>query len=144
MMTSNANWRTGAKVIRAAEQERARLGPFGVARATGFEFARAGGIWLGTVAFQPNATSGAHHHGRNEVAYYVVRGSSQVRWGEKLEFAAEVRVGDFVHYAPFLPHQELNLDASETLDLVVIRTDDEYVRVGLDDIVPVAQPEMVY
>lgn len=142
-MTSETNWRTATKIVRAADLEKTRIGPFGVADATSLAFPRAGGTVFGTVTFQPNAKSGLHHHGRNEVAFYVLKGRSQIRWGQRLEFAAEVGPGDFVHYAPFLPHQELNLDASATLELVVIRTDDEYVRIGLDD-VPVEHPETVF
>jgi uncharacterized RmlC-like cupin family protein len=70
-------------------------------------------------------------------------GRSQIRWGEQLEFAAEAGPGDFVYLAPYVPHQELNLDAGETLDFVVVRSDNEKIAVGLD-VVPVEQPETVY
>jgi hypothetical protein len=39
--------------------------------------------------------------------------------------------------------QEVNLDAGETLDFVVVRSDNEKIVVGLD-IVPVEQPETVF
>jgi uncharacterized RmlC-like cupin family protein len=42
-----------------------------------------------------------------------------------------------------VPHQELNLDARETLDFVVIRSDNEKIVVNLD-VVPVEQPETVF
>jgi uncharacterized RmlC-like cupin family protein len=71
----------------------------------------------------------------------VAKGRAQIRWGEQLEFAAEVSPGDFVYFAPYVPHQEVNL-ASDTLDFVVIRSDKERIAVGLD-IVPVARPEQV-
>jgi uncharacterized RmlC-like cupin family protein len=74
---------------------------------------------------------------------YVVKGRSQIRWGERLEFAAEVGPGDFVYFAPYVPHQELNLDASETLDFVVVRSDNEKIAVNLD-VVPIDQPESVF
>ncbi len=72
-----------------------------------------------------------------------MRGRSQIRWGERLEFAAEVGPGDFVYFAPYVPHQEVNLDAGETLDFVVVRSDNEKIVAGLD-IVPVEQPETVF
>jgi uncharacterized RmlC-like cupin family protein len=140
------DWRTeGVTVVRGATQEAARRGPSGTGRATTFDFAGSGGhkTWIGTVTLQPNAKSGAHHHGRHEVAVYVVKGRSQIRWGEQLEFAAEVGPGDFVYFAPYVPHQELNLDAGETLDFVVVRSDNEKIAVGLD-VVPVEQPETLY
>jgi len=72
-----------------------------------------------------------------------VKGRSQIRWGARLEFAAEVGAGDFVYFTPFVPHQELNVDASETVDFVVVRSDNEKLAVNLD-IVPVEQPETVF
>src|SRR6266436_1667402 len=110
-MTKAAKWRTGVTVVRAGAQELARLGPSGTGRATAFDFAGTGGkeTWIGTVTLQPGANTGPHHHGRHEVAVYVVKGRSQIRWGERLEFAAEIGPGDFVYFAPYVPHQELNL-----------------------------------
>lgn len=46
-----------------------------------------------------------------------------MRWGEGLECAAEVGRGDFVYFGPLVPHQEFNVDESETVDFVVIRND---------------------
>ena len=57
-------------------------------------------------------------------------------------FAAEVGPGDFVYFAPYVAHQELNLSACETLDFVVVRSDNERIVVNLD-VVPVEQPETV-
>ena len=74
---------------------------------------------------------------------YVVRGRSVIRWGARLEFAAEVRSGDFVYFAPHVPHQELNLSASETVDFVVVRSDNERIVVNLD-VAPAEQPETVF
>ena len=144
-MTDAAKWRTGVTVVRAAAQEAARLGPGGTGRATVVDYAGTGGqrTWIGTVTLQPKATTGAHHHGRHEVTIYVVKGRSEIRWGERLEFAAQVGPGDFVYFAPYVPHQELNLDADKTVDFVVVRSDNEKIAVPLDDR-PVERPEMVY
>ena len=145
-MTETIKWRTGGvTVVRAESLNRAMLGPSGTGRATAFDFAGTEGqqTWIGPVTLQPNAKTGAHHHGRHEVAVYVVKGRSQIRWGERLEFAAEVGPGDFVYFAPYVPHQELNLDASETLDFVVVRSDNERIVVNVD-VVPVEQPETVF
>jgi uncharacterized RmlC-like cupin family protein len=89
------------------------------------------------------ANTGPHHHGRHEVAIYVVKGRSEIRWGERLEFAAEVGPGDFVYFTPFVPHLEFNIDASETVDFVVVRSDNEKIVVNLD-VAPVDQPERVF
>lgn len=145
-MTQTLKWRTdGVTVVRARSLDMAMRGPSGTGRATAFDFAGTGGreTWIGTVTLQPNANTGPHHHGRHEVAVYVVKGRSQIRWGDRLEFAAEVGPGDFVYFAPFVPHQELNLDASDTVDFVVVRSDDERIVVNLDA-VPVERPETVF
>ena len=145
-MTEKKDWRAnGITVMRGQSLDAVMREPSRRGRATAFNFAGAGGreTWIGTVALQPNANTGPHHHGRHEVAIYVVKGRSQIRWGDRLEFAAEIGPGDFVYFAPYVPHQEINLDASGTLDLVVVRSDDEKIAVGLD-IVPVEQPETVF
>jgi hypothetical protein len=71
MMTETAKWRTdGVSVVRAQSLERAMREPCRRGRATAFDFAGTGGreTWIGTVALRPNARTGAHHHGRHEVA----------------------------------------------------------------------------
>jgi uncharacterized RmlC-like cupin family protein len=144
-MTDAAKWRTGVTVVRAAAQEAARLAPGGTGRATVVDYAGTGGqqTWIGTVTLQPKARTGRHHHGRHEVTLYVVKGRSEIRWGERLEFAADVGPGDFVYFAPYVPHQELNPDDSETVDFVVVRSDNEKIVVALDD-KPVERPERLY
>ena len=72
-----------------------------------------------------------------------LKGRGEIRWGGRLEFAAEVGPGDFVYFAPHVPHQEVNLDAAGTLDFVVVRSDNEKIVVGLD-IEPVERPETLF
>jgi uncharacterized RmlC-like cupin family protein len=142
-VTETTKWRTnGVTVARAASLNSAMSGR---GRATAFDFAGTDGkeTWIGTVTLRPSAKTGAHHHGRTEVAVYVVKGRGQIRWGERLEFAAEVGPGDFVYFAPHVPHQEQNLDAEATLDFVVVRSNNEGIAVNLDT-VPVGQPETVF
>jgi uncharacterized RmlC-like cupin family protein len=142
---SETNWRGGVTVARAAALGEAASAPAANGRATAVDFAGSGGrqTWIGTVRLAPNACTGPHHHGRHEVTIYVVRGRSQIRWGERLEFAAEIGAGDFVYFAPHVPHQEVNPDAVEPVDFVVIRSDNERIVVKLDT-VPVERPEMTY
>jgi uncharacterized RmlC-like cupin family protein len=136
-------------VVRAAALA-AQRAPDGLGRVTAFDFAGEGEsqrsaqggarIWIGTVVQPPGANTGPHHHGRHEVALYVVAGRTELRWGERLEFAAELGPGDFAYFAPFVPHQERNLDAERTMTFLVVRSDNEKIAVPLDT-VPVAQPE---
>lgn len=76
------------------------------------------------------------------MAVYVAKGRGEIRWGDRLEFATEVAPEDFVYFAPYVPHQELNLNAKETLDLVVVRSDNQKIAVSLD-VNPVEEPERV-
>ncbi len=133
----------GVRIVRATALNKIMSGLSGTGRATAFDFAGTGAAktWIGAVTLQPGAQTGAHHHGRHEVAVYVAKGRSRIRWGERLEFAADVGPGDFVYFAPYVPHQEVNLDAGGTLDFVVVRSDDE--RIVMDvDLVPTEQPEV--
>jgi mannose-6-phosphate isomerase-like protein (cupin superfamily) len=97
----------------------------------------------GDGTLQANGQTGAHHHGTHEVAVYVSKGRSQIRWGEHLEYATEVGPGDFVYFALEVPHQEFNLDPNEAVDFVVVRSEKSGIRVDLD-VEPVGHPETVY
>jgi uncharacterized RmlC-like cupin family protein len=116
----------------------------GMDRKAAINFARAGAqkLWAGTVAIQPNAKTGAHHHGALESVIYVVRGRARMRWGERLEFMAEAGPGDFIFVPPYVPHQEINASTNEPLECVLVRSDNEAVVVNLD-IEPVEKPEAV-
>ena len=116
----------------------------GMDRKAAINFARAGAqkLWAGTVAIQPNAKTGAHHHGALESVIYVVRGRARMRWGERLEFTAEAGPGDFIFVPPYVPHQEINASQSEPLECVLVRSDNEAVVVNLD-IAPVEAPQEV-
>lgn len=116
----------------------------GMERKAAVNFARAGAqkIWAGTVTIQPDAKTGAHHHGDLESVIYVVRGRARMRWGEQLEFTAEAGPGDFIFVPPFVAHQEINASRDEPLDCVIVRSDNEAVVVNLD-ITPAELPQTV-
>ena len=142
-MTDTAKWRTeGVRVVRGATLAHAISGG---GRATVFDFAGASGseTWIGAVAVPPGGKTGAHHHGNTEVALYVVSGRAQLRWGERLEFMANLGPGDFAHFAPFVPHQEVNPEAAQTLEFVVVRSNREGIAVAIQTM-PAEAPEDVY
>jgi uncharacterized RmlC-like cupin family protein len=116
----------------------------GMNRAAAINFARVGAqkIWAGTVHIHAGAKTGAHHHGPLESVIYVVRGRARMRWGERLEFTAEAGPGDFIYVPPYVPHQEINASSDDTLECVLVRSDNEAVVVNLD-IEPVEKPEAV-
>lgn len=117
----------------------------GMNRAAAINFARVGAqkIWAGTVHIHADAKTGAHHHGALESVIYVLRGRARMRWGDHLEFVAEAGPGDFIFVPPYVPHQEINASTSETLECVLVRSDNEAVVVNLD-IEPVEKPEAVH
>jgi uncharacterized RmlC-like cupin family protein len=65
-----------------------------------------------------------------------------MRWGERLEYVAEAGPGDFIFVPPYVPHQEINASSDETLECVLVRSDNEAVVVNLD-ITPAEPPEEV-
>ncbi|WP_376095296.1 cupin domain-containing protein [Roseomonas sp. CCTCC AB2023176] len=135
---------TGVRVILAGSLDTNTAQTPGMNRAAAINLARVGAqkIWAGTVSIHPNAKTGAHHHGALESVIYVVRGRARMRWGEKLEFVAEAGPGDFIYVPPYVPHQEINASTDETLECVLVRSDNEAVVVNLD-IEPVEKPEEV-
>ena len=138
-------WRdSGVRVIPAGSLDGNTLQTPGMDRAVSIDFARVGAqkLWAGTVHIHANAKTGAHHHGPLESVIYVIKGRARMRWGEQLEFVAEAGPGDFIYVPPFVPHQEINASADETLQCVMVRSDNEAVVVNLD-IEPVERPESV-
>jgi uncharacterized RmlC-like cupin family protein len=113
-------------------------------RAAAINYARVGAqkIWAGTVHIGADAKTGAHHHGALESVIYVIRGRARMRWGDRLEYTAEAGPGDFIYIPPYVPHQEINASATEPLECVVVRSDNEAVVVNLD-IEPVEEPSTV-
>ena len=95
-------------------------------------------LWAGTVSIQPDARTGAHHHGPLESIIYVLSGRARMRWGSQLQFSAEAGPGDFIFVAPWVAHQEINADPAQPLECVLVRSGQEAVVVNLD--IPVADP----
>ena len=124
----------GVRVVHASELDPNVPQTQGMSRAAAINFARVGAekIWAGTVHIHPNAKTGAHHHGPVESVIYVVKGKARMRWGERLEFTAEAGPGDFIYVPPYVPHQEINALADDTLSCVVVRSGQEPVVVNLD------------
>ena len=139
------DWKeNGVKVIPGDSLDTNTAQTPGMNRAAAINFARAGAqkIWAGTVHIHPGAKTGAHHHGALESVIYVLRGRARMRWGDNLEYVAEAGPGDFIFVPPFVPHQEINASSDETLECVLVRSDNEAVVVNLD-IAPAEKPEAV-
>ncbi len=140
------DWReNGVRVVPGDQLDTDTPQTPGMSRAAAINFARVGAqkLWAGTVHIHPDAKTGAHHHGALESVIYVLRGRARMRWGEKLEFTAEAGPGDFIFIPPYVPHQEINALPNETLECVLVRSDNEAVVVNLE-IDGVERPETVY
>jgi len=140
--TKQIDWRTdGVKVIPRDALDTNTAQTPGMQRAAAIDLARVGAqkLWAGTVSIAANAKTGAHHHGALESVIYVVRGRARMRWGDRLEYVAEAAAGDFIYVPPYVPHQEINASSHETLECVLVRSDNEAVVVNLD-IEPVEEP----
>ncbi len=141
-----AHWREhGVRVIKGDRLDPAKAATPGMDRQVAIDHARVGAqkLWAGTVTIHPDAKTGAHHHGALESVIYIVRGRARMRWGANLEFVAEAEAGDFIFVPPYVPHQEINASPNETLECVLVRSDNEAVVVNLD-IAAVEKPEAVY
>ena len=146
MSNDVVNWRdSGVRIVRSDQLNMNTPQTPGMTRAAAINRAttRANRLWAGTVNIQPNAKTGAHHHGALESVIYVVNGRARMRWGEQLEFVAEAGPGDFIYVPPFVPHQEINASTNDPLFCVLVRSDQEPIVINLD-IEPMEPPEEVY
>lgn len=136
-------WKSAVRVVRGKSLEQAIVRTGG--RATAIDFAGIGGTktWIGAVRMQPGGVTGAHHHGRHEVAIYITAGRLEIRWGDRLDYSAEVGPGDFAYFEPFVPHQERNPSERESTTYLAIRSDNERIVVPLDA-APIEPPEEMF
>ena len=84
-MTTTPNWReNGVRIVRSGELDSNTPQTPGMTRAAAINYAKAGAekLWAGTVNIEPDAKTGAHHHGELESVIYVLSGRARMRWGE--------------------------------------------------------------
>ncbi len=141
-MSTPTDWRHAVQVRRAdaLAVERAAQG----GRTTVFDFSGIGGsekTWIGSVHVAPGSNTGPHNHGRHEVMIHVVKGRSEIRWGEALDYATEIGPGDAVYFAPGVTHQERSLETTEMVEYLVVRSDSEKIANRLPDVQPVENPQ---
>ena len=139
-MNDSTDWKEcGVKVISGDHLDINTPQTPGMDRAAAINYATAGAdkLWAGTVAIQPNAKTGVHHHGALESIIYIISGKARMRWGNALEYVCEAGPGDFIYVPPYVPHQEINANPNEPLQCVLVRSDQEAVVVNLD--IPVVE-----
>jgi len=110
------------RVIRpqAAARGRQRLDYFlGVSAET----CGATGLAMHLVVVPPGAAAEPHLHDGYETAIYQLEGRVETRYGDGLERSVVTEPGDFLFVPPGVPHQAVNLSATERAVAIVARND---------------------
>jgi uncharacterized RmlC-like cupin family protein len=78
-------------------------------------------IYMGVFQVPPGARSRPHYHANCESAVYILSGSLEVKWGDKLEEVVTLEPRDMVYVPPRETHILENLSNSEPAEYVVAR-----------------------
>ncbi|TVQ85182.1 MAG: cupin domain-containing protein [Chromatiaceae bacterium] len=81
------------------------------------------GLSLNMVVIPPGARAEPHSHVGFETAIYLLQGQVETRYGEGLGRTVVNQPGDFVYIPAGLPHQAINLSATEPAIAIVARND---------------------
>lgn len=81
------------------------------------------GLSMHLVVIPPGARSAPHLHVGYETGIYVLEGEVLTRWGESLEHEVISRAGEFLFVPPGVPHEAVNLSATQPARAVVARND---------------------
>ena len=87
------------------------------------ETAGASGLSMHLVVIPPGARAEPHVHVGYETGIYVLEGRVLTRWGHALENEVVSEAGDFLFVPPGVPHEAINLSATEAARAVVARND---------------------
>lgn len=90
-------------------------------------------IWGGMFEVEPGSRTGVHHHGEQDTIAYVLSGVCEIRWGERGEFVARAKAGDFIHVPAFLLHREINPSKLEPFRWIVARSTATPIVVNFPD-----------
>jgi uncharacterized RmlC-like cupin family protein len=91
----------------------------GVSAAT----AGARGISMNMVIIPPGGAAEPHLHRGYETAIYLLQGRVETRYGEGLRKSVIHQAGDFIFIPANVPHQPVNLSATEPAHALVARND---------------------
>ena len=81
----------------------------------------ASGLSMHLVVIPPGGRSEPHSHLDYETGIYVLEGTVRTRWGRALEHEVVSSAGDFLFIPPGVPHEAVNLSATEPARAVVAR-----------------------
>ena len=80
-------------------------------------------ISMNLIIIPPAGAAEPHLHKGYETAIYLLKGRVDTRYGEKLENSVICEAGDFVYIKADVPHQPINLSATEPAMALVARND---------------------
>jgi uncharacterized RmlC-like cupin family protein len=83
----------------------------------------ASGLSMHIVVIPPGGRAEPHVHIGYETGIFVIEGRVLTRWGESLEHEVISEAGDFLFVPPGVPHEAVNLSATEPARAVVARND---------------------
>ncbi len=81
------------------------------------------GLSMHLVVIPLGGRSEPHIHVGYETGIYVLEGTVCTSWGPKLEHEVVSQAGDFLFVPPGVPHEAINLSATEPARAVVARND---------------------
>jgi uncharacterized RmlC-like cupin family protein len=81
------------------------------------------GLCMHLVTIPPGGSAEPHLHRGFETAIYVLEGRVETRWGAALEHSVVSAPGEFLYIPPDVPHQAINLSATEPARAIVARND---------------------
>ncbi|MFS6827379.1 cupin domain-containing protein [Cyanobium sp. ATX 6F1] len=112
----------GVITVRPATQHDSRQG---LGRFVGISGANSGArtLSLNRIVIPPGARARAHRHRNYETAIYLLQGTVETRYGAGLRQRVVNRAGDFIFIPADLPHQLVNLSATEPAIAIVTRSD---------------------
>jgi uncharacterized RmlC-like cupin family protein len=78
---------------------------------------------MNLIIIPPGGAAEPHLHRGYETAIYLLRGRADTRYGQKLENSVICEEGDFIYIDADVPHQPVNLSATESVVALVARND---------------------
>jgi uncharacterized RmlC-like cupin family protein len=81
------------------------------------------GLAMHLVVVPPGAAADPHYHDGYETAIYQLEGRVETRYGEGLARSVVTEAGDFLFVPPGVPHQPVNLSATERAVALIARND---------------------
>ena len=81
------------------------------------------GLSMHNVVIPPGGRAQPHAHLGYETGIYVLEGRVRTRWGAQLENEVVSEAGDFLFVPPGVPHEAINLSATQPARAIVARND---------------------